>query len=276
MKLRVYNLITISALIVLTTIYGCKKKDTTEISIQGSTTVLPIVQRVAEVYMSKNPDVSLSVSGGGSGVGITALLDGTTDIAMASRQMKDKEKATANKKGMKIKEVEIAMDGIAVIVHPSNSISEMTIDDIKSIYMEGGVSNWSKFGGEDKDIVVVSRDTASGTFEVFEKKVLGGEKVRADALLQASNVAVKNAVAGSEGAIGYMGIGYLGDEVKALLVNGVEPTEANVLSGEYPVARKLYLYIRGDASDDINAFVNFVLSDDGQRIVREVGYIPLK
>ena len=276
MKLRVYNLITISVLIVLTTIYGCKKKDTTEISIQGSTTVLPIVQRVAEVYMSKNPDVSLSVSGGGSGVGITALLDGTTDIAMASRQMKDKEKATANKKGMKIKEVEIAMDGIAVIVHPSNSISEMTIDDIKSIYMEGGVSNWSKFGGEDKDIVVVSRDTASGTFEVFEKKVLGGEKVRADALLQASNVAVKNAVAGSEGAIGYMGIGYLGDEVKALLVNGVEPTEANVLSGEYPVARKLYLYIRGDASDDINAFVNFVLSDDGQRIVREVGYIPLK
>ena len=276
MKLRVYNLITISVLIVLTTIYGCKKKDTTEISIQGSTTVLPIVQRVAEVYMSKNPDVSLSVSGGGSGVGITALLDGTTDIAMASRQMKDKEKATANKKGMKIKEVEIAMDGIAVIVHPSNSISEMTIDDIKSIYMEGGVSNWSKFGGEDKDIVVVSRDTASGTFEVFEKKVLGGEKVRADALLQASNVAVKNAVAGSEGAIGYMGIGYLGDEVKALLVNGVEPTEANVLSGEYPIARKLYLYIRGDASDDINAFVNFVLSDDGQRIVREVGYIPLK
>ncbi|RLC40341.1 MAG: phosphate ABC transporter substrate-binding protein [Candidatus Coatesbacteria bacterium] len=276
MKLRVYNLITISALIVLTTIYGCKKKDTTEISIQGSTTVLPIVQRVAEVYMSKNPDVSLSVSGGGSGVGITALLDGTTDIAMASRQMKDKEKATANKKGMKIKEVEIAMDGIAVIVHPSNSISEMTIDDIKSIYMEGGVSNWSKFGGEDKDIVVVSRDTASGTFEVFEKKVLGGEKVRADALLQASNVAVKNAVAGSEGAIGYMGIGYLGDEVKALLVNGVEPTEANVLSGEYPVARKLYLYIRGDAPDDINAFVNFVLSEDGQRIVREVGYIPLK
>ena len=276
MKLRVYNLITISVLIVLTTIYGCKKKDTTEISIQGSTTVLPIVQRVAEVYMSKNPDVSLSVSGGGSGVGITALLDGTTDIAMASRQMKDKEKATANKKGMKIKEVEIAMDGIAVIVHPSNSISEMTIDDIKSIYMEGGVSNWSKFGGEDKDIVVVSRDTASGTFEVFEKKVLGGEKVRADALLQASNVAVKNAVAGSEGAIGYMGIGYLGDEVKALLVNGVEPTEANVLSGEYPVARKLYLYIRGDAPDDINAFVNFVLSEDGQRIVREVGYIPLK
>ena len=276
MKLRVYNLITISVLIVLTTMYGCKKKDTTEISIQGSTTVLPIVQRVAEVYMSKNPDVSLSVSGGGSGVGITALLDGTTDIAMASRQMKDKEKATANKKGMKIKEVEIAMDGIAVIVHPSNSISEMTIDDIKSIYMEGGVSNWSKFGGEDKDIVVVSRDTASGTFEVFEKKVLGGEKVRADALLQASNVAVKNAVAGSEGAIGYMGIGYLGDEVKALLVNGVEPTEANVLSGEYPVARKLYLYIRGDAPDDINAFVNFVLSEDGQRIVREVGYIPLK
>lgn len=276
MKLGVYNLITISVLIVLTTIYGCKKKDTTEISIQGSTTVLPIVQRVAEVYMSKNPDVSLSVSGGGSGVGITALLDGTTDIAMASRQMKDKEKATANKKGMKIKEVEIAMDGIAVIVHPSNSISEMTIDDIKSIYMEGGVSNWSKFGGEDKDIVVVSRDTASGTFEVFEKKVLGGEKVRADALLQASNVAVKNAVAGSEGAIGYMGIGYLGDEVKALLVNGVEPTEANVLSGEYPIARKLYLYIRGDASDDINTFVNFVLSDDGQRIVREVGYIPLK
>ncbi|HEC80651.1 MAG TPA: phosphate ABC transporter substrate-binding protein [Firmicutes bacterium] len=276
MKLRVYNLITISVLIVLTTIYGCKKKDTTEISIQGSTTVLPIVQRVAEVYMSKNPDVSLSVSGGGSGVGITALLDGTTDIAMASRQMKDKEKATANKKGMKIKEVEIAMDGIAVIVHPSNSISEMTIDDIKSIYMEGGVSNWSKFGGEDKDIVVVSRDTASGTFEVFEKKVLGGEKVRADALLQASNVAVKNAVAGSEGAIGYMGIGYLGDEVKALLVNGVEPTEANVLSGEYPIARKLYLYIRGDASDDINAFVNFVLSEYGQRIVEEVGYIPLK
>ncbi|RLC44435.1 MAG: phosphate ABC transporter substrate-binding protein [Candidatus Coatesbacteria bacterium] len=277
---RITTLLTLMLMVAMVFNIGCKKKEEGEekggeVTITGSTTILPIMQRIAEVYMEKHPEYEISVSGGGSGVGITALLDGTADIAMASRTMKDKEWATAKEKQLDIKEVEIARDGIAVVLHPTNPVSGLTLEQLRDIYI-GKTKNWKEVGGPDLDIVVVSRDSASGTFEVFNKKVLKDEKLRVDALMQASNAAVRSSVEGSEGAIGYIGLGYITGDVKPIKIDGVEPTEKLILSGEYPIARSLYLYLKSDAIKAANDVVDFVLSNEGQKIVREVGYIPLK
>jgi phosphate transport system substrate-binding protein len=271
-------LIIVSMLILTMALYGCKKKEGKEevsISIQGSTTILPIMQKMAEVYMQKHPEAKLDVSGGGSGVGITAFLDGTTDIAMSSRKIKPEEVQKAKDKGIPIKEIEIARDGIAVIVHPSNPISGLTLEQLHDIYT-GKAKTWKEFGGNGKPIVVVSRDTASGTYEVFDEKVLKNDRVKPDALMQASNVAVKGAVAGAEDSIGYIGLGYITSDVKPIKVNNIEVTKETVLSGEYPIARPLYLYIKEDSSQGIKNLIDFILSPEGQKIVEDVGFIPIK
>jgi len=256
-------------------LFGCKKADEGEVTIIGSTTVLPVMQKIAEIYMDENPDADLTVSGGGSGVGITALLDGTADIAMASRLMKDEEWELAKEKGLELKEVEIAKDGIAIVLHPSNGIDELTLKQVHDIYA-GEITNWKDSGGADMEIVVVSRDTASGTFEIFNKVVLQKDPLRDDSLMQTSNATVRSAVAGAEGGIGYIGIGYITDEVKSIKVDGVEATEEMVISGDYPIARSLFLYLEETAPEHVQEVINFVLSKQGQKIVGEAGYIPLK
>ena len=279
MKKKGLTIFTITMLIFTLTITGCKKKEETKeqvkISIQGSTTVLPIMQKIAEVYMQKHSDVKIDVSGGGSGVGITAFIDGTTDIAMSSRKMKPVEIQRAKNKNIYVKEIEIAKDGIAVIVHPSNTISGLSIVELHDIYT-GKIKSWKDVGGKNKPIVVVSRDTASGTYEVFDEKVLKNDKVRVDALMQASNAAVKGAVAGAEDSIGYIGISYISSDVKPIKVEGVEITKETAISGAYPISRPLYIYIKEDAQKLINDLIDFILCDEGQRIVEEVGFLPLK
>jgi phosphate transport system substrate-binding protein len=173
----------------------------TIVVIKGSTTVLPIAQSCAEVFMEENPAISISVQGGGSGVGIASLIDGTCNIANASRPIKEKEIATAQEKGVNPVETVIARDAIALVVHPANALAGLTLAEIKAIYT-GKVSNWSEVGGADQEIIVVSRDSASGTFETFNELALEGEKVRADALLQASNAAVVTTVANTPGGGG--------------------------------------------------------------------------
>jgi phosphate transport system substrate-binding protein len=165
-----------------------------QITIKGSTTVLPIAQRTAEVFMSKNPQINISVQGGGSGVGIAALVDGTTDIADASRAIKDKELKKAVSRGITPKANVVAMDGLAVVVNSSNNLENLTIQQIKDIYT-GKISNWSEVGGSGGQIVVISRDSASGTYEAFNELALSKARVRADALLSASNQAVAQTVA---------------------------------------------------------------------------------
>lgn len=243
--------------------------------IQGSTTVFPITQRCAEVFMQRHPQADISVRGGGSGVGIAALIDGICDVAQSSRPMKKKEIIKANEKGIKPEPFVIAMDGLSVIVHPSNPVSQLTLSQIKDIYT-GKISNWNQLGGKNQEIVVISRDVASGTYESFSELVLKKERVRADALLQASNAAVFSVVKRTEGAIGYVGFGYLSPEVKALTIDGVAPSTETVLKGTYPLARPLFMYTNGVPKGLAKDFIDFVLSEEGQKIVKEQGFIPVK
>ncbi|HDN97660.1 MAG TPA: phosphate ABC transporter substrate-binding protein [bacterium] len=243
--------------------------------IQGSTTVLPIAQKCAEVFMKKHPEANISVRGGGSGVGIAALIDGICDIADSSRPMKDKEIKKALEKGVNPVAHVIAMDGIAVIVHPSNPVNEITLSQLKEIYT-GKISNWKQLGGKNQKIVVISRDVSSGTFECFNKLVLKKERVRPDALLQASNAAVVSIVKRTEGAIGYVGLGYLNSEVKALKIEGVFPSQETVLKGTYPISRPLFMYTNGKPKGLVKKFIDFVLSKEGQKIVKGQGFVPLK
>jgi len=247
----------------------------TIVVIKGSTTVLPIAQSCAEVFMDENPKISISVQGGGSGVGIASLIDGTCNIADASRPIKDKEVATAKEKGINPVTNIVARDAIAVAVHPSNGINGLTLEQIKAIYT-GEISNWSNLGGSDQSIVIISRDSSSGTFETFNELALDGEKVRPDALLQASNSAVATTVANTPGAIGYIGLGYVSEKVKAISVDNVMPSKETVNSGDYALARPLFMYTDGEPTGAVKKFLDFVMSEEGQKLVEENGYISLK
>lgn len=245
------------------------------LTIRGSTTVLPIAQKAAERYMNLHPQANISVSGGGSGTGAKALLDGSVDIADASRPMKGKEVKIARKRGITPCEHIIARDGIAVIVHPKNPISALTKAQIKEIYT-GKIKNWAQLGGPDKKIVVVSRETTSGTFECFNKIVLKKAKVTAYSLLQAANAGVLQTVSQSEGAIGYVGIGYLDKRIKAIKVEGVYPTVETVIDGTYPISRPLFMYTNGKPKGLCARFIDFVLSPKGQKIVEEEGFVKVR
>ena len=270
--LHIRTYLTAISLFVGTSLLAAEEKTLT---LAGSTTVLPIAQRVAEEFMNLHPDVNISVRGGGSGVGIAALIDGVVDIANASHPMKDEELKLARERGVNPVPTIIANDGIAVIVHPENPIDEISLDQLKAIYT-GGISRWSELGGTNRPIVVISRDVASGTFEVFKKLVLEGENVRPDAIRLASNKAVAVTVAKTPDAIGYVGLGFLSPEVKPLKVDGVSPTPENVISGKYKIVRPLYMYTNGEPKGLAKEFIQFILSDEGQNLVKELGFIPVR
>ncbi|NMC48012.1 MAG: PstS family phosphate ABC transporter substrate-binding protein [Desulfovibrio sp.] len=246
----------------------------TTVKVDGSTTVLPIMQKMVEVYMKANPSVKFTVSGGGSGNGIKAIIDGTTDIAMASRKMKDKEIALAKEKGVAAKEIVIAIDAIIPVVNPANKVAGATIEQLKDLYA-GKTTEWKALGGEGP-VVVISRDTSSGTYETWEELVMKGEKVFPGALLQASSGAVVQAVSKNKNAIGYVGVGYLDASTKPLSVNGIVGNAETAASGKYPIARDLYVYVNGEPKGEIKKFLDFALSADGQKIVKEAGFVPLK
>jgi len=252
-----------------------QKSRTKKLTIQGSTTVLPIAQRCAEEFMKEHPEANISVRGGGSGVGIAALIDGTIDIADASRAMKTKELKKARVNGINPVAHVVARDAIAVILHPQNPVNNLTKSQLKAIYT-GAISRWNEVGGSSDVIVVVSRDVASGTFEVFNELALDKQRVRPDALMQASNQAVVNIVASTNGAIGYVGLGYLSKEVKPIAIDGVMPSVATAKSGAYLLARSLYMYTDGKPKGLAKEFIDFVLGPKGQRIVKEEGFVPVK
>lgn len=244
------------------------------VTCSGSTTVLPIAQATAEAFMDSNPEVDISIRGGGSGVGIAALMNGTVDIACSSRPMKSKELTQAKSKGVNPTPYAIALDGIAVVVNSANPVKNLTIKQIKDIYT-GKIKNWNEVGGSKMPIVVVSRDVASGTFEVFNEKALGGAKVVSSAQLLASNNAIATTVGDTPGAIGYIGLGYLSSSVKVVNVENVVPSAATVKNGTYPLARKLYMYTNGKATGMINRFIAFIQSAAGQKIVQDHGFVTL-
>jgi len=251
------------------------QKDENKLSIQGSTTVLPIAQKAAEDFMKDNSGVEISVRGGGSGVGIAALVDGAVDIGDASRPIKTKEIIAAKQKGINPVGNVVAKDGIAVVVNPLNPIKEISIDKLQAIYA-GEIKKWSELGGSSDPIVVVSRDSSSGTFEVFNELVLKGSKLRDDAIMTVSNREVAETIKNTKGAIGYIGLAFLSSSVKPLDVEGVKPSNATVVSGAYKLARPLFMYTNGEPSGLAKQFIDFVMSPAGQKIVNEVGYVPVK
>jgi phosphate transport system substrate-binding protein len=246
------------------------------ITISGSTTVLPLAQKAAEDYMKRYPETRISVAGTGSGDGIRSLIDGTADIGNSSRDLKPRELALAAKQGKKLSKHVVALDCIVPIVHPSNPLENLSIEQLRAIYA-GKARNWSQVGGEDRRLIAISRDSSSGTFEVWNQMVLGkGMRVRPDAQLQASNGAVAQAVAGNKYAIGYVGLGYLNSQVKALKVNGVRANRQNAKSRTYPIARGLNMFTLEKPSVATKAFIDFVLGPEGQKIAAQEGFVPIK
>jgi phosphate transport system substrate-binding protein len=253
--------------------------ETQSISVKGSDTMLPLAQAEAEEFMKENSGKDVTITGGGSGVGIAALIDGQVDIATASREITDNETEAAKKNGINPVEHAIAYDGITVIVNPANSVSKLTFDQLRGIY-NGSISNWKDVGGEDKQVVVIARDSSSGTYKDFQKDVLLGDEYRNDAIIQPATGGIVTEVSQNQNAIGYIGFAYLNNETKALSLDKgkgpVSPTTESILSGEYPLSRSLYFYTNGEPSGLIKEFIDFVLSEKGQSIVSDVGYIPLK
>ena len=242
---------------------------------KGSTTVLPIAQKVAEAYMKAHPETKISISGGGSGNGMKAIIDGTTDIGNSSRFIKPKEIKLAQSKNVLPVPFAVAYDCIIPVVHPSNPVKNLTLAQLKSIY-KGEVKNWKEVGGPDRKIVVVSRDTSSGTYEVWEKKVMKKERVYPGALLQASNGAVSQTVAKNKNAIGYIGIGYMDSSVKPTTVDGIVGTPETTLDGSFPVSRPLFMFTNSWPTGEAAKFMRFMLHPKkGQALVLDAGYVPL-
>jgi phosphate transport system substrate-binding protein len=250
------------------------------ISIKGSDTMVLLGQRWAETYMKKNSSVTIQVTGGGSGVGLAALINGTTDIAEASRPMKDTEKTQLQqKRGMAVVELPVALDGLAVYVHDKNPLTELTLEQLKKIYT-GVAKNWKDVGGNDERIILYGRENSSGTYAYFKEHVLENADYYPTTQTLPGTAAVINAVSKDIRGIGYGGIAYL-KGVKALKVKknasspGVEPTLENVQKNVYPISRFLYWYLAGQPKDQIKNLTNWVLSTEGQAVVTDVGYYPL-
>lgn len=248
--------------------------------IKGSDTVLPVSQETAERYMKEHPSARITVTGGGTGVGISALLDNTTDIAMASRQIKFGEKMKLKAAKQEVTEVIIAYDALAVIVNPSNPVSKLTRQQLEAIY-RGKITNWKQVGGPDLKIIVYSRETSSGTYEFFKESVLKNKNYMSSSLSMPATGAVIQSVSQTKGAIGYVGLAYLNKRVKpvAISYDGKEyvlPTMENGIRKLYPVVRPLYYYYNNKDQNRVSPFIDYILSVEGQNIIKKGGYIPVK
>lgn len=246
------------------------------ITVDGSTTVGPIIKAFAEAFSRDNKDVSISVSESGSGNGAKSLVNGLCDIAMLSRPLKETELKAAIEKGIFPFPEIVAYDAIVTAVHPSNPVKNLTVAQLKDIYA-GRVTNWKDVGGANTPIVVITRDANSGTFESFSSLVMKGEKIVGGAETIGSNGAAKQRIQKTPGAVAFIGIGYIDKSVKSLAVNGVEPTGENVISGKYPISRPLFIFTRGtpEMGSDLFRFVNFFLTEKGQEIVEATGFVPV-
>jgi len=286
-----YGLIAVLALAVaLTMLPGCTRSDdqaegqSSYITVKGSDTMVHLVSNWAEVFMKQHSGLEVSVTGGGSGTGIAAILNGTTDICAASRQIKDKEQELALQKNIHPKEIAVARDGIAVVVHPDNPVTELTVQQLGDIFT-GRSRRWSDVGGSDGEILVLSRESSSGTYVFFQEMVLKKQDYMQEAKLLPATSAIIQSASTDKTAIGYVGLGYAlaaKDQVKIVAVKAddkspaVLPSDDTVKSGQYPIARALYLYLNGDPQGTVKKFIDFCLSTEGQAVVTEAGYVAVK
>lgn len=248
------------------------------VQVKGSDTMVNLSQMWAEKYMELYPDNSIAVTGGGSGTGISAMINGTADLANSSRKMKTEEIDQARVNGIEVEEYEVGLDGIAVIVHPDNPVSELSMQQLADIFT-GKVTDWSQVGGSAGPIVILSRESNSGTHVFFKELVLNDQEYSPEALLMPSSQAIFEEVKNNANGIGYVGLGYAQEGVKALDISdsgaAVAPTVDTVQDGTYPVARPLYIYARADASLAAIDFINWIKSEEGQAIILELDFVPL-
>ena len=256
------------------------------IQIKGSDTMINLAQAWAEVFMEKNSESFIAVTGGGSGTGIAALLNGTCDIAASSRLMTPPEKDLAQRQGLDIQEYKVALDGLAVVVHPQNPVSQLTVDQIADIF-KGKITHWQQLGGPNGPIVILSREVNSGTHVYFKEHVLRhGDPQRQDefsdsALMMPSSQAIVDEISQNIYAIGYYGMGYVDSSQKALKIARdinspfYEPSIDNVIQGHYYISRPLLIYTAGQSQGEVKKFIDFILSAEGQEIVRDNDFVPL-
>jgi phosphate transport system substrate-binding protein len=276
---------------------GCKKKtdevEKTVITIKGSDTMVNLSQKWAEEYMKLHPEVSIQVTGGGSGTGVAALLNKTTEIANSSRELKSAELEDAKAKGVTPFTYQVALDGIAVIVHPESKVDNLTIQQVSDIF-SGRITNWKSVGGVDMPITLYGRENSSGTYEFFKDHVLGkvnGKQVDYSTSTQVlqGTAALGEAVARDKKGIGYGGVGYFAErnDVKILHIKkdkdspAISPSENSkvnydvIWSGDYSISRYLYCFTNGEATGKVKEFMDFVISQEGQNVVKTMEYIPL-
>jgi phosphate transport system substrate-binding protein len=246
------------------------------LTIEGSTTVGPIGDAFAEAFKGMYPDVAMTVSKTGSGDGAAALVDGRCDVAMMSRFMKEIEFKKAVVNGVLPVAHVIAMDGVCVVVHPSNPVKELTTAQVRSIY-KGEISNWSQVGGPNMAIVPISRDTSSGTYETFHELVMNKEKMAAGVEYVSSNPQAHARVSTTQGAIAYAGLAFVDQNARALIIDGVQPNRSTIAKGIYPVSRPLFLFTNGypKLGSIVHAYCTFYLTEKGQQIIASKGFIPL-
>jgi phosphate transport system substrate-binding protein len=254
------------------------------ITIKGSDTMVHLVRAWIDGYIKTNPGAAISVTGGGSGTGVAALLNGTTDICASSRDLDDKEREAARTKGLELHEYIVARDAITLVVHSSNPLNELTLAQVRQIYL-GRVTNWNEIGGPDLPITVLSRESSSGTFAFFVEHVLQKSDMGERVMLLAATSQIVQTVADSPGAIGYVGLGYAveaSDRLKILAIRAapdappIMPSTATVLSGEYSVSRPLYLVVGHTPDGPVKSFIDYCLSADGQQIVERSGYVKVQ
>lgn len=256
------------------------------IQIKGSDTMVNLCQAWAEQYMQENPGDFVAVTGGGSGTGLASLISGTCDIAMSSRTIKEKEIALAQGRGVNPCEIKVALDGLAVVVHPQNPVGKLTIEQLALIFT-GTIKNWKELGGPDAKITLLSREVNSGTHVYFKEHVLrrgdpqSKEEFSADALMLPSSQAIADEVTHNPQAIGYYGMGYISPQQKAVMIavdsqsGYFAPTLENVTSGRYPISRPLFIYTNGEPMGLVKKFNDFTRSKEGQQIVAQTDFVPL-
>jgi len=270
----------------LSTVLAFAAKDNNSIQIKGSDTMVNLGQAWAEKYMEENPGDFVAVTGGGSGTGLSSLISGSCDIAMSSRNIKDKEIALAKQMNITPFEIKVALDGLAVVISPANPVNKLTLDQLSGIFT-GRISNWKEVGGKDERIVILSREVNSGTHVYFKEHVLrkgdpnSKEEFASSALMLSSSQAIADEVAGNSAAIGYYGMGYISSKQRTIAVakddksEYVDPSMENVLSGKYPISRPLFLYTHNQPQGLIKKFVDYVLSKEGQEIVVKTDFVPI-
>ena len=275
MKNTISNILKTTAVAALA-LCGAAAWAETKIVIDGSTTVGPISKAFADFYKEGHPNVNITISESGSGNGVKSLMNKACDIANMSRFMKDAEFKSCVDKGIRPVAHVVAFDGLAVIVNPKNPVKALSMQQISDIYT-GKISNWKELGGEDTKIVIVSRDTNSGTYETFNELVLKKAPVAKDAEYVGSNGQARTRVNTTKNAIAYVGLGFADDSVKTLSVNGILPNAKSVSSGKYPIARPLFMFTDGypKMGSDVYNFVTIHLSKEGREIVSDLGYIPV-